>query len=152
MRVEELLRAEGLELPAAPSPVANYVPAVRAGNLVFLSGHGPMRDGKATVTGKLGAGLDVEQGRQAAVAVTLNLLASLKAEIGDLDRVKRIVKLLVMVNAAPDFRDHPAVANGCTDLLVKLYGDAGRPARSAVGMSSLPFDIAVEIEGVVEVE
>ena len=152
MRVEELLSAEGLELPAAPSPVANYVPAVRAGNLVFLSGHGPMRDGKATVTGKLGAGLDVEQGRQAAVAVTLNLLASLKAEIGDLDRVKRIVKLLVMVNAAPDFRDHPAVANGCTDLLVKLYGDAGRPARSAVGMSSLPFDIAVEIEGVVEVE
>lgn len=151
MNPEEILRIEGVELPAAGAPVANYVRAVRAGSLVFVSGHGPMVDGKPAVTGKLGADLDLAAGRKAAEIVTLNILATLKAELGDLSRVKRFVKLLVMVNATPEFTDHPKVADGSTDLLVKVFGEAGRPARSAVGMSSLPFDIAVEIEGVVEV-
>ena len=151
MNPEEILRNEGLELPTTGAPVANYVRAVRAGSLVFVSGHGPMVDGKPAITGKLGADLDLMAGRKAAEIVTLNILATLKAELGDLSRVKRFVKLLVMVNATPEFTDHPKVADGSTDLLVMVFGEAGRPARSAVGMSSLPFDIAVEIEGVVEV-
>jgi enamine deaminase RidA (YjgF/YER057c/UK114 family) len=148
---EEILKSEGLELPAASPAVANYVRAVRVGNLVFVSGHGPFRDGRAAIQGKLGAQLSVEEGQEAARLVTLNILATLKQELGDLVAVKRVVKLLVMVNATPEFQDHPKVADGSTDLLVKLYGDAGRPARSAVGMGSLPFDIPVEIEGIFEV-
>ena len=140
----------GLELTTNP-PMANYVPAVRTGNLVFLSGHGPFQDGKL-IRGKLGADLDVEAGREAARAVMVQLLASLRAELGSLDAVARVVKLLCMVNCTPEFGEHPAVANGASDLLVEVFGDAGRHARSAVGMQSLPAGMAVEIEMIVEVE
>lgn len=140
----------GLDLTTNP-PMANYVPAVRSGKLVFLSGHGPFQDGKL-IRGKLGADLDVEAGQAAARAVVVQLLASLRAELGSLDAVARIVKLLCMVNCTPDFGDHPAVANGASDLLVEIFGEAGRHARSAVGMQSLPAGMAVEIEMIVEVE
>ena len=133
------------------APLANYVPAVRTGNLVFLSGHGPFQDGQL-IRGKLGDDLEVEAGAEAARAVMVQLLASLRAEIGSLDRVSRIVKLLCMVNCTPDFGQHPAVANGASDLLVELFGESGRHARSAVGMQSLPMGMAVEIEMIVEIE
>ena len=154
MTVPENRLAElGLELPDAPSPIANYVPAVRTGNLLYLSGSGPAPGPDGTVaSGKLGADLTVEQGYEAARLVGLNLIARLKAELGDLDRVKRVVKLLAMVNSSPDFNQPPAVANGCSDLLVDVFGDKGRHARSAVGMATLPNDIPVEIEMIVEVE
>src|SRR5688572_3478387 len=149
--VEEKLAELGLQLPTPPPPVANYVRAVTVGNLVFLSGHGPSRDGKLVYVGKVGADLDVKTGYDAAQLVMLNCLSSLKEEIGELDRVKRVVKLLGMVNAAPDFGEQPEVINGASDLLTQLFGDRGRHARSAVGMSSLPRGIAVEIEMIVEI-
>ena len=150
---EDRLAALGLELPDAPSPIANYVPAVRTGNLLYLSGSGPAaRPDGTSPKGKLGKDLTVEEGYEAAQLVGLNLIARLKAELGDLDRVKRVVKLLAMVNSSPDFNQPPAVANGCSDLLVEVFGDAGRHARSAVGMATLPNDIPVEIEMIVEVE
>jgi enamine deaminase RidA (YjgF/YER057c/UK114 family) len=151
MRIETMLAARGLMLPAAPQPVANYVRAVRAGDLLFVSGHGPSRDGVMVYTGKVGRDLTVEQGYEAARLVALNCLASVKEALGDLDRVRRVVKLLGMVNCAPDFAQHPQVIDGASDLLVELYGEAGRHARSAVGMGSLPQNIAVEIEMVLEV-
>lgn len=141
----------GLDLSAPGAPMANYVPAVRSGDLVFLSGHGPARPDGGFVTGKVGDGLSVEQGYDAARLTTINLLASLRAEIGSLDKVSRIVKLLCMVNCPPDFGQQPQVANGASDLLVELFGEAGRHARSAVGMASLPAGIAVEIEMIVQV-
>ena len=150
-KVEERLAALGHTLPDPGTPVANFVNAVRAGNLVFLSGHGPRRDGEYVYRGKVGKEVDVETGRKAAELVVLNCLGSLKQEIGDLDRVKRVVKVLGMVNAAPEFTDHPKVINGGSDLLVAAFGEAGRHARSAVGMGSLPFDMTVEIEMIVEV-
>ena len=155
MEVEKKLTALGLTLPPIPTPIANYVPAVRTGNLVFISGHGPvtMVDGKVSyIRGKVGRELTVEQGYEAAKVVTLNMLQSLKGVIGDLDKVRRIVKLLGFVNCTEDFPDQPKVINGASDLLVELYGDCGRHARSAVGMYQLPFGIAVEIEMVVEVD
>ena len=153
MSAEDKLKQLGITLPQSPAPVANYVPAVRTGNLLFLSGAAPAArpDGTAPV-GKLGRDLTVEEGYEAARLVGVNHLATLKKELGDLDRVKRIVKLLSMVNAAPDFTEMPAVANGCSDLLVEVFGDRGRHARSAVGMSTLPNNIPVEIEMIVEVE
>jgi len=151
MRVEKRLKELGLELPSAATPVANYVPAVRAGNLVFLSGHGPVGKDRL-ITGKLGADLTVEEGYEAARLVALGLLGSLQSLIGDLDRVRRIVKVLGMVNCDPAFREHPRVVNGASDLLVEVFGEKGRHARSAVGMNALPFDIAVEIEMIVELE
>jgi enamine deaminase RidA (YjgF/YER057c/UK114 family) len=151
-RVEERLRELGLEIPEPAPPIANYVPAVRTGNLVFLSGHGPRQAGTYVYLGKLGRELSVDDGYRAAQVVILSALASLKAEIGDLDRVRRVVKLLGMVNSAPDFHDQPAVINGASDLLVDIFGDAGRHARSAVGMAELPMGISVEIELVVEVQ
>jgi enamine deaminase RidA (YjgF/YER057c/UK114 family) len=152
-QAEDRLRAKGLELPTPPGPVANYVGAVRAGNLVFVSGHGPSKDGQLIYRGKVGQDLDVETAREAAQLVCLNMLASLKREIGDLDRVKRIVKLLGMVNAVPDFGQQPEVINGASDLLVHVFGEErGKHARAAVGMGSLPRGISVEIEMVVEVE
>ena len=149
---EERLEQMGIRLPEPQAPVANYVPAVRTGDLLFLAGSGPARgaDGKVTL-GKLGRELDVEQGYESARLVGLNLIGRLKAELGDLGRVKRVVKLLCMVNSAPDFTEQPAVANGCSDLLVEVFGERGRHARSAVGMSSLPSNIPVEIEMIVEV-
>jgi enamine deaminase RidA (YjgF/YER057c/UK114 family) len=155
MEVERKLAAMGLSLPPAPTPVANYVPAVRTGNLLFVSGHGPamVKDGKIQyIRGKLGRDLTVEQGYEAAKQVMLNILESIKGAIGDLDKVRRIVKVLGFVNCTEDFPDQPKVINGASDLLVELYGERGRHARSAVGMQQLPFGIAVEIEMVVEVE
>ncbi|MDH3525583.1 MAG: RidA family protein [Acidobacteriota bacterium] len=149
---EARLAALGLELPELPAPVANYVRAVRTGNLVFLAGHGPAKREGGYVTGKLGADLDVEQGYAAARATGLALLASLRAEIGSLDRVRRIVKVLGMVNSAPEFTDQHKVMNGFSDLMVEVFGERGKHARSAVGMVSLPIGLAVEIEMIVEVE
>ncbi len=152
MKTEARLAELGLQLPSPPAPVANYVRAVRTGNLLFVSGHGPSRDGTYLFTGKVGKDLTVEEGYKAAQLVCLNCLASVKEALGDLDRVKRVVKLLGMVNSAPDFGYQPEVINGASDLLVQLYGDAGRHARSAVGMGALPRGIAVEIEMIMEVE
>jgi len=148
--VEAKLEALGLTLPSPPAPVANYVRAVTVGNVVYLSGHGPSRDGAFAFQGKVGADKTVEEGYQAAQLVMLNCLSSLKQEIGDLDRVERIVKLLGMVNCTEDFGHHPEVINGASDLLVQLYGERGRHARSAVGMQSLPRGITVEIEMIVQ--
>ncbi len=151
MKAEAKLAELGLQLPTAPGPIANYVRAVRVGNLLFVSGHGPSRDGKYLFTGKLGKDLTVDDGYKAAQLVCLNCLASVREVLGDLDRVKRVVKLLGMVNSAPDFGHQPEVINGASDLLVQLYGDSGRHARSAVGMGALPRNIAVEIEMILEV-
>ena len=150
-QVEAKLEAMGLTLPAPPAPVANYVRAVQVGNLVFLSGHGPVRDGAMAYQGKVGAERTVEEGYAAAQLVMLNCLASLKEAIGDLDRVERIVKLLGMVNCTEDFGDQPKVINGASDLFVELFGERGRHARSAVGMQALPSQITVEIEMIVQV-
>jgi enamine deaminase RidA (YjgF/YER057c/UK114 family) len=150
-QVEAKLEAMGLTLPAPPAPVANYVRYVQVGNLVFLSGHGPTRDGKQAFQGKVGGERTIEEGYEAAKLVMLNLLASLKEAIGDLDRVERIVKLLGMVNCTEDFGEQPKVINGASDLLVELFGEKGRHARSAVGMQALPMQITVEIEMIVQV-
>ena len=151
MSAEKRLKQLGIELPAATPPVANYVNAVRSGKLLFLAGKGPsVVDGLRPV-GKLGREFNVEQGYKFARSTGLALLAAIKAELGSLDRVARVVKLLGMVNAVPDFADQPKVINGCSDLLVEVFGERGRHARSAVGMGSLPAGIPVEIEMIVEV-
>ena len=147
MSAEQKLRQLGLELPKPGAPVANYVNAVRSGNLLFLAGKGP-----GAVKGKLGREFTAEQGYQHARAVGIALLAVIKAELGSLDHVKRVVKVLGMVNAVPEFTDHPKVINGCSDLFVEVFGERGKHARSAVGMGSLPMGIPVEIECIVEVE
>ena len=149
---EARLKALGIQLPPAPTPMASYVPAVRTGNLVFLAGQGPpIAGGKPTITGKVGADLSEEEGNKAARATILNSLAVLRAEIGSLDRVRRIVKLVGWVNSAPGFNRQPWVINGASDLLIEIFGDAGKHARSSVGANELPLDIPVEIELVVEV-
>jgi enamine deaminase RidA (YjgF/YER057c/UK114 family) len=146
---ESRLAALGLELPPPAPPVANYIGLVRVGDLVFVSGHGPTIGSEIVYRGKLGADMGVADGQQAAQLVALNLLATLKADLGELDRVERVVKLLVMVNSAPDFAEQPLVANGASDLLVSVFGEGrGKHARSAVGMGALPFGIPVEIEGI----
>ncbi len=150
--VEKKLKDLGIALPASPKPIANYVKAVRSGNLVFLSGHGPSNPDGTNITGKVGKDLTVEQGYDAAKSVGLNLLASLKAEIGDLNKVKRIVKVLGMVNCTESFTEQPKVINGFSDLMVAIFGEKGKHARSAVGMYALPMNISVEIEMIVEVE
>jgi enamine deaminase RidA (YjgF/YER057c/UK114 family) len=142
----------GIELPAPNPAVANYVGAVTVGEIVFVSGHGPFKDGEYTFLGKLGREIDVPTGQQAARLTIVNLLASLKAEIGELDRVTRVVKLLVLVNSDPEFKEQHLVANGASDLLVEIFGsERGRHARSAIGMGALPFGICVEIEAIFEV-
>ena len=152
-RTEERLAELGITLPDAPPPVASYVPFVRTGNLLYLAGLGPAdRPDGTSPTGKLGQDLTIEEGYEAARLTGINLLARLRGAVGDLDRVKQIVKLLSMVNSTPEFRDQPAVANGCSDLLVEVFGDRGWHARSAVGMASLPNNIPVEIEMIVEIE
>jgi enamine deaminase RidA (YjgF/YER057c/UK114 family) len=148
---EERLASFGLELPPPVPPVAAYVPAVRTGNLVFLSGQGPFREGALLSKGKVGAHVTVEEAAEAARVACLNGLAALKAEIGDLSRVRRVVKLTVFVNSAPGFDQQPAVGNGASELLQEIFGDAGRHARSAVGVAELPFGMSVEIEFVFEV-
>lgn len=152
-KVESRLKELGIELPETPAPVANYVPGVRTGNLIYLSGIGPAEraDGTSPV-GKVGADLDVEEGYEAARLTGLNIISRMKGETGDLDKVKRVVKMLGMVNSDPSFNRQPAVINGCSDLLVEVFGEKGRHARSAVGMASLPNDIPVEIEVIIEVE
>jgi enamine deaminase RidA (YjgF/YER057c/UK114 family) len=151
MRVEKRLEELGIVLPAATSPAANYVNAVRTGDLLFLAGKGPYRPDGTLHTGIVGQDVTVEEAYRHARLTGRHLIATLKAELGDLDRVKRIVKVLGMVNAVPGFTQQPEVINGCSDLLVEVFGDRGRHARSAVGMGSLPRDITVEIEAVVEV-
>lgn len=142
----------GIELPASSPPVANYVPAVRSGNWVFLSGMGPCGEMGPEKLGKLGAERSVEDGYRAARRTAVCLIAALKAEVGDLKKVHRIVRVFGMVNATPDFTQHPQVINGASDLLVAVFGERGRHARAAVGMASLPFNIPVEIEMLVELE
>ena len=148
---EARLAALGITLPQAPSPVANYLNGVRTGNLIFLAGKGPRRADGTEIQGKLGVDVSIEEGYEAARLTALNQLAVLKAMLGNLDRVVRIVKVLGMVNSAPDFVEQPAVINGFSDLMVEVFGDRGRHARAAVGMASLPRGQAVEIELVVEV-
>jgi enamine deaminase RidA (YjgF/YER057c/UK114 family) len=147
---EARVAALGLDLPEPPARRGNYVSAVRTGNLIFLSGHGPVRPDGSRVTGKVGRDVDLAGAQEAARLTGLGLLRAMRDELGSLDRVVRIVKVLGMVNCAPGFNETPAVINGCSDLLVEVFGDAGRHARSAVGMAELPFDISVEIELVAE--
>lgn len=142
----------GIKLPEPTKPMANYVKAVRTGNLIYLAGHGPTKPDGSNITGKVGRDLTIEEGYQAARLTAINLIATLKSEVGDLNKVKRIVKVLGMVNCHSDFTEQPKVINGASDLFVGLFGDKGKHARSAVGMGSLPSNIAVEIEIVVEVE
>ncbi len=149
---EAKLKELGIALPVVGAPLANYVSTVRTGNLVFLSGHGPAQPWGKTATGKLGRDLTVKEGNEAARNVGINLLASLKAEIGDLKKVKRIIKVLGMVNGVDSFAEQPEVINGFSDLMVAVFGPRGKHARSAVGMGSLPRNLSVEIEMVVEVE
>jgi enamine deaminase RidA (YjgF/YER057c/UK114 family) len=146
---ETRLQDLGLALPTPGPAVGTYVGAVRVGGLVFVSGHGPLRDGEYVYRGKLGRDLDVAEGKEAAALVVLNILGTLREELGDLTQVKRVVKLLVLVNSDPEFTDQPAVANGASDLLVEIFGtEVGAHTRSAVGMASLPFGMSVEIEAV----
>ncbi len=152
MRIEQKIADMGLELIAPTASLANYIPTVRTGNLLFVAGHIPrMPDGSVLHTGKVGRKVSVAQGYEAAKQAMINCLASIKEALGDLDKVRRVVKLLVMVNAFPEFDRQFIVANGASDLLVELYGDQGRHARSAVGMGSLPRGSCVEIEMIVEV-
>ena len=151
--IEDRIKELGHTLPGPSAPGGNYVPAVAvpSAGLVYTAGNVARRPDGTMIVGKLGADLTVEQGYEAAKVTALNLLGVLKAELGDLDRVNRIVKLLCMVNSAPDFGDQPAVANGASDLFVEIFGDKGRHARSAVGMAGLPGGVCVEIEMIVEV-
>jgi enamine deaminase RidA (YjgF/YER057c/UK114 family) len=149
---ESRLLALGIELPAVSSPVANYVNAVRSGKLVFLAGKGPKKEDGTYITGKVGQDLSIPEAYEAAKLTALHQLAALKAEIGSLNRVKRIVKVLGMVNSGSDFTQHPQVINGFSDMMATVFGDKGKHARSAVGMASLPFGMAVEIEMIVELK
>ena len=150
--VEQKLAAEGITLAEPRSPIANYVPFVRSGNLLFVSGQVCMNsDGGLIAKGKLGAGVTVEQGYAAAKGCAVNLLAQVKAALGDLDKVARVVRLGGFVNSAPDFLDGPKVLNGASDLMVAAFGDKGRHARTTIGVAALPADAAVEVEGTFEV-
>jgi enamine deaminase RidA (YjgF/YER057c/UK114 family) len=153
MQTEAHMNSLGITVPSVPSPAGNYVHAVRTGNLLYLSGKGPYNeDGSRPKTGKVGTDITTEEAYQQARSVGLTLIAVMKDALGDLDKVKRIVKVLGMVNCAPDFGDQPKVINGCSDLFVEVFGERGRHARSAVGMGGLPGQIACEIEVIVEVE
>lgn len=150
---DEKITSLGLQLPPATKPIANYVKYVRTGNLIFLSGHGPTKTDGTNITGKVGKDLTIEQGYEAARVTGLSLLATLKDALGgDLSKVVRIVKLNGYVNCLPDFTEQPKVINGCSDLMVAVFGDKGKHARAAMGMVALPNNIAVEIEMVVEVK
>jgi enamine deaminase RidA (YjgF/YER057c/UK114 family) len=149
---ETRLKEKGITLNEPGKPVANYVNVVRVGNLLFLAGKGPTKPDGSNITGKVGKDLTIEQGYEAARLTAINHLAVLKAELGSLNKVKRVVKVLGMVNCTEDFKDQPKVINGYSDLMVEIFGDKGKHARSAVGMYALPSNIAVEVEVVVEVE
>ena len=150
--VENKLKELGITLMEPTKPMANYVKAVRTGNLIYLAGHGPSKADGTYITGKVGKDLTVEQGAEAARQTGIALLSTLKAEIGDLNKVKRIVKVLGMVNCSEGFTEQPKVINGFSDLMVQVFGEKGKHARSAVGMYALPQNSAVEIEMIVEVE
>ena len=152
MKPEARLTELKLELPPAPKPLAVYKPMVVCGNLAYVSGHGPLRPDKSLITGRVGAGLELDAGKSAARQTGLAILATLRSELGSLDRVKRVIKVLGMVNCTPDFRDHPAVINGCSELFADVFGkENGIGSRSAVGMGSLPGNIPVEIEAIFEI-
>ena len=149
--IDAKLAELGITLPTPTPPLANYVPVLRTGNLLFISGQVSIDGAGKIVTGKLGAGVEIEAGREAAKLCAINILAQVKAAIGDLDKVVRVVKLVAFVNSAPDFLDQPKVVNGCSDFFVEVLGDKGRHARSAVGVAALPLDAAVEVDAIVEV-
>ena len=148
LKLEEL----GITLSTPSSPVANYVNTVLTGNLLYISGKGPLQDNGEYIKGKVGENLTIEEGYNAARVTAINLISTLKASLGDLSRVKRIIRVTGMVNSASDFTEHPSVVNGCSDLLVEVFGERGKHTRAAVGMNSLPSNIAVEIDMIVEVE
>ena len=153
MSAEARLKQLGITLPPVPKPVANYVPYRIAGNLLFLAGQGPRDANGVNLTGKVGVEVSVEEAYKRARLVGLGLLAATREALGSLDRVEAVLKLLGMVNAVPDFKDHPKVINGCSDLFVEVFGDQiGKHARSAVGMGSLPNQISVEIEGIIAIK
>jgi enamine deaminase RidA (YjgF/YER057c/UK114 family) len=151
MTPEEKLASMGLALPSVPTPVANYVPFRFAGNLLYLSGQGPRRPDGSFSTGKVGRDITIEQGYADARATGLGLLAVAKHALGELSRIEAVVKLLGMVNAEPDFTDHPKVINGCSDLFVEVLGEAGRHARSSVGVAALPGGAPVEVEAIFQI-
>lgn len=151
--INKRLAELGIVLPTPAKPIANYVPWVKTGNLVYISGQGAMKDGKLQYTGKVGDTVSIEDAIASARLTAINIIAHLRDACGgDLDRVKRIVKLLGLVNCTPAFGDHPKVINGASDLMVEVFGDKGRHARSAVGAPSLPFGLSVEVEAIVEIE
>jgi enamine deaminase RidA (YjgF/YER057c/UK114 family) len=152
MQIEEKLKALGIELSPPPSPAGNYISAVTYGKLVYIAGHGPSNPEGKYSRGKVPTEISVDEAYQAARLVGINMLSTLKIEIGDLERVRRFVKVLGMVNAEPGFEQQPKVINGFSDLMVEIFGEAGCCARSAVGMGSLPFQIPVEIEAIVELK
>ena len=152
MSAEARLKQLGITLPQVPAPVANYLPYRVAGNLLFLAGQGPRSAEGVMLTGKVGAEVSVEEGYKRARLIGLQLLSATRMALGSLDRVDTVLKMLCMVNAVPDFKDHPKVANGMSDLFVEVFGENGKHARSAVGMGSLPNQISVEIEGVLSIK
>jgi len=152
LSAEQNLEQLGIILPAASEPVATYVNSVRVGNLLFMSGKGPLRSDDTYVTGKLGKDLSIEKGYEAARLAAICHLAVLKTELGDLKKVKRIVKVLGLVNCTDEFTEQPKVINGYSDLMVAVFGEKGKHARSAVGINALPMNIAVEVEVIVEIE
>ena len=150
-KIEARLKNLKIELPKAAAPVANYVPCVQAGNILFVSGQVTAWNGEYKFIGKVGKDFSVEQARDAARLCALNILAQAKAHLGDLDRVKRVCQVHGFVNAVPDFKDHPKVVNGASDLFVEVFGEAGKHARFAVGAGSLPLNVAVEVAAILEV-
>jgi enamine deaminase RidA (YjgF/YER057c/UK114 family) len=150
--IEARLKELGVTLPTPPMPVASYVPVTISGNIVFVSGQIPIADGAIKYVGKLGVDVPMEAGQAAAQLCAINILAQLKAAIGDLDRVVKCLRLGVFVNAAPDYSQHPEVANGASDLIAALFGDAGKHARAAVGVGSLPRGVAVEVDATFEIK
>lgn len=149
-RIDDRLTALGIVLPDVFAPVGSYTGCAQSGNLLYVGGHGPV-NGAEIVTGKVGDTVSIEEAQRAARLTALSILATMRAELGDLDRVVRIVKVLGMVNAAPGFNRMPSVIDGCSDVLVEIFGESGRHTRTAVGLAELPFDIAVEIELIAEV-
>ena len=152
MSIDNKLKELGITLKSPPSPVANYIPVQQTGNLIYLSGQGPRNENGEFITGKVGSDITAEEAYDLARNTAINLLSAMNAYLGSLDRVSKIVKVLGMVNAEPDFKDHPIVINGCSDLFGEVFGEKGKHARSAVGMGSLPNNMALEIEIIVEIE
>jgi enamine deaminase RidA (YjgF/YER057c/UK114 family) len=150
--INKRLESLNIKLITPTRPIANYVKATRSGNLIFFAGHGPTKADGSSITGKVGKDISTEQGIEAARITAISLISTLKAEIGDLNKVKRILKVNGWVNCTEDFKDQPKIINGCSDLLVEVFGEAGRHARAALGTNALPSGISVEIEMIVEVE